>query len=159
MAERRSEGKLAAAGAAMALAVALALPAPATAAEHYCLATGSLNWNVSPAHSILATQDEQGFLGWTELWVDTATGDFRERTVGSAALYSDGGTYSVFSDGTGYRQHWVGQIDHGGFESLRIDLTRDPIVFMRADRMGFVETGTCVETNGRRFIDGREITQ
>ena len=140
-------------------ALILLLPPPVAAEELYCLVTGSVNWNNSTPHVTLATGDENGAAGWAEFWVDTTSGEWRGRTIGSRALYSEGGTYTVLADGSGYRQHWVGQIDHGGFESLRLDLKRDPIVFMRADRMGFVETGTCVATEGRRFIDGQEIVE
>jgi hypothetical protein len=137
----------------------LALSSQARGAELYCLATGTVNWNVSPPHMIVSTENEHGFAGWAEFWVETATGGFRERTVGSRALYTGGGAYTILANGSDYRQHWVGQIDHGGFESLRIDLTRDPMTFMRANRTGFVEVGTCVETEGRSFLDGREITE
>ncbi|MGV3649954.1 MAG: hypothetical protein ACO1OK_00895, partial [Devosia sp.] len=109
------------------------MAAPATAKELYCLTDASANWAV--AEPRVALHDEET-LGRAEFWVETETGDWRYRTVGSAALYSDGGTLDVLADGTGYRQHWVGVEDQGGLASLRIALSRDPMRFVLADRDG-----------------------
>lgn len=140
------------------LVASLVEAAPAVAVELYCLADAKLNWIVSPPvlSGPAVTTDR---LGQAEFWIDTEAGEWRYRTIGSRALYSDGGRLTILADGSGYRQHWVGSEDHGGFASLRIDLTRQPIRFLRADRDGFIETGACVETAGRTFIDGVERPQ
>lgn len=136
---------------AVVLGATLALAAfPAAGEEHYCLSAGGINWNMG----VPQPADASRF----EFWVDTATGEWRGRNVGSRAMYTDGGTLDIVSDGTAYRAHWVGIEDHGGFESLRIALTRDRMPFIRLDRDGFAEIGTCIPTGGRTFIDGREIT-
>ncbi|WP_143145884.1 hypothetical protein [Devosia enhydra] len=132
------------------------MAAPATAKELYCLADASASWAV--AEPRVALHDEET-LGRAEFWVETETGDWRYRTVGSAALYSDGASLTVLADGEGYRQHWVGIEDHGGFASLRIALSRDPMRFVFADRDGGLEFGTCVQTQGREFFNGVERTQ
>jgi len=145
--------------AASALACAIALAGPAAATELYCLGTTSLNWNIAPSVLIGSAEDEHGFNGWFEFWLDTDDGSWSGRNIGSAALYSDGGTYTIASDGTGYRDHWVGVDAEAGRETLHIALEREPMTFLRVTRDGFADAGTCLDTTGRRFIDGREITE
>jgi hypothetical protein len=137
----------------------LILPLPAVATEYYCLAKAATNWNIDPSRTVVSTEDQHGFNGWFEFWVDTATGEWRGRNVGSAAMYSDGGTYTVANDGTGYRDHWVGVDAEAGRETLHLLPTRDPVTFARVTRDGFVETGTCLTTDGREFLDGKEIVR
>ncbi len=133
------------------IAAVLALAAGhAAAEEHYCLSAAGINWNMGSAHPA----DGNAF----EFWIDMATGEWKGRNIGSRALYSDGGTYGIVSDGSQYRAHWVGIEDHGGFGSLRIDTRREPMPFIRLDRDGFAEIGTCVPLNGRKFIDGQEVS-
>ena len=132
----------------------LCAAAPAAADELYCLADAWASWVAVEPRLNLHDEDT---LGRAEFWVDTQSGDWRYRTIGSAALYSDGGTLSVLADGTGYRQHWVGVEDHGGFAGLRIALSSDPMRFVLADRDGGLAFGTCVATEGRRFLDGEEL--
>jgi hypothetical protein len=141
------------------LGLGLVLAGPASGAELYCLAEAVVNGNVSPPLLLTPETGPHANSGWSEFWVDTETGDWRYRTIGSAALYSDGGIFVIAADGTGYRQHWVGIEDHGGFETLRIDREREPMHFQRADRDGFVEFGSSIKTAGRTFIDGVERPQ
>ena len=130
------------------------LAAPAAADELHCLATASLNWNVQPPVLATSDTDPHGPQGWREFWVDTASGRWLGRTIGSAALYSDGGSFVVLADGTAYREHWVGVEDDGGRTGLRIDLTRQPATFLFTDRDGFADTGTCVPNTDGQHFDG-----
>src|SRR5690606_15807333 len=73
--------------------VALATTAPATAAQLHCVATAALNLN--PERPVLiAAGDAEGAddAGTTfEFWVDTDTGEWQGRDIGSRALFSAGG--------------------------------------------------------------------
>lgn len=135
----------------------LCAAAPAAADELYCLADAWASWVVAPPVVTAHDDADDHSSGRGEFWVETDSGEWRYRTIGSAALYSDGGTLGVLSDGSGYRQHWVGVEDHGGFAGLRIALSSDPMRFVLADRDGGLAFGTCVATEGRRFLDGVEL--
>ncbi len=137
----------------------LAGASTASARELYCRTDGSLNWNVAGGHFLARADDEHGHSGWSEFWVDLESGVWRGRNIGSRALYSDGGTYRIASDGTHYRNHWVGVEDDANSQTLRLGLDRKPITFIRLDSDGFAEIGTCLFTADRQFIDGQEVTQ
>ncbi len=142
---------------AMALALICLGAAPAAAAELYCLAESSVNWSSGAAQSLSRASDPQGHSGWFEFWINTETGKWSGRTIGSRALYTDGGRYSIQSDGTGYRTHWVGNSPETNAESLRIALGRKGMPYLRVTRDGLAEIGSCRDASGHSFFDGEEM--
>ncbi len=142
---------------ALALATLCLGATPAAAADLYCLADSSVNWNNAAAESLSRANDPHGHSGWFEFWINTDTGEWSGRTIGSRALYTDGGTYRIERDGIGDQSHWVGVSPEIGAESLRIALSRSGMPYLRATRDGFAEIGSCRDTTGRKFFDGEDM--
>lgn len=131
---------------------ALACALPVSGAEYFCEVTGGIRWDTAEPTVLFYQPGEGDILGQGDLFrVDTTTGDWSQSTPGSRALITGGGTYRILSDGTGYRQNWTGQVEGGGAESLRLDLSGKPIRFLRTGRDGYIEFGTCADTNDGRF--------
>jgi hypothetical protein len=143
----------------MVSASALALAVPVAGAELYCLADVDVGWHKAEVRTWQREAGAHGLDGWTEFWVDAESGAWRGRTVGSRALYSEGGAFEIVNDGAGYRADWVG-IGEKGFTILRIDLSggdaETGYPYMRADRDQAIHVGRCRPTDGRLFLDGRE---
>ena len=135
------------------------LSLPTRAAELYCLSEGAVNWTNGTPETLLPAEGDQGDKGWFEFWIETDSGSWRGRHIGSRALYDSGGSFRVISDGTGSRAHWVGIEESGGFEGLRIDLGSAALPFLRIRRDTFVELGTCAPVAGRTFFDGEEVVR
>lgn len=144
-------GRSAAAKLAALSCVAVALSAmPAHAMSLYCLESHSLNWhNAKPL-----LRDG----GLHEFWLDTTDGEWRGRFVGGRAGIVDGGKLDIRNDGSGHRMNWVGLVA-GTAEALAIDIAGEVMAFVWTRRDQSVEIGACVDTEGRTFLDGREIVR
>jgi len=129
---------------------------PAAALEVYCLSDADVSWHKGGLRSALRATDAHGFSGWHEFWVDTETGDWKGRTIGSRALYSAGGTFEIVNDGSAYGADWIG-LGENGFTILRIDLgggTEAGFPFLRSDRNQEIRIGLCRDTVDGDFLDG-----
>lgn len=130
---------------------AVALSAsPALAMSLYCLESHSLNWR--DARPLLRDG------GLHEFWLDTADGEWLGRFIGGRAAIVDGGRLDIRNDATGYRMNWVGLVVETA-EALTIDIAGDVMAYVWTQRDQSVEIGACVDTEGRTFLDGREIVR
>ncbi len=124
-----------------------------TAAELYCRQTGHVNWADGTP---IAFANAEGDWGGSEIWLNTSTGDWRQRFIGSRALYTDGGTFEVLNDGSGYRADWVG-ITPELAEMMRINLRQEPSPYVRVLRGQAIETGLCIDPGQDTYIDGELV--
>lgn len=131
----------------LACATVLALSGPTLGADLRCTGKTGVNWSGGTAHVIEDLDKTSVLLGPVEFRLDTETGRYRDRrrALGDRASAVGGGTYTIIADGTGDRRYWVGHEMESSYETLRIDLARDPMPFLRAGDE-IVEIGTCTGT-------------
>lgn len=170
--------------ASLAVLLSVAGPSAAGAAELYCLTYDARTWgdgwvrpgpndqgftpppelpltrNLSPLEKDLGPFPPglPGEGNAFEFWVNTKTGEWTERVIHGRAGTTDGGTFEILTDGTGYGADWVGVTPELA-EMLRIDLKSSPMGFLRTRQHQWLETGTCIDTEGRQFFEGREVVE
>lgn len=90
--------------------------------------------------SPLDSQTDEGDTGRLHFFLDTATGEYRERRVGSRAAITDMGRYDIAYD---ERRHGRDFLAIKGNTTLHIRVGVERTAFVRVDRGAVIEIGTC----------------